>query len=102
MIKKNNYKLMPFLLTLLIVGYLFMNFNGINSFIDTSSKDNIESIRASIENAALQCYALEGHYPPNVEYLKDNYGIIINEDAYIYHYDIQASNIMPTVMVFEK
>ena len=102
MIRKNNYKLMPALFIVLIVGYLYMNFNGINSFVDTSSKENIESVRASIENAVLQCYALEGHYPPNIQYLKENYSIIINEDAYIYHYDIEASNIMPTVLVFKK
>ena len=67
-----------------------------------SSEANIESMKASIENAALQCYALEGHYPPDINYLKENYSIIINEEEYIYHYDIQASNIMPTVVVFKK
>ncbi|WP_313017534.1 hypothetical protein [Acetoanaerobium noterae] len=90
-----------FFLTI-ILAYMFFNFQGLSSFLVTSDSDNIESIRKSIENAAVQCYALEGHYPPTIDYLKENYSIITNEDAYIYHYEVEASNIMPTILVFKK
>ena len=29
----------------------------------------------------MQCYALEGAYPPNLEYLEDNYGLILDEQT---------------------
>ena len=102
MINAVKSKFTPILFLTIILAYMFFNFQGLSSFLATSDSDNIESVRKSIENAAVQCYALEGHYPPNIQYLKENYSIIINEDAYIYHYDIEASNIMPTVLVFKK
>lgn len=102
MANKIRAKIIPVLVLATILVYMFFNFQGLNAFIATSDSDNIESMRKSIENAAIQCYALEGRYPPNIEYLKENYSIITNEDAYIYHYEVVASNIMPTILVFKK
>ena len=99
MINTVKSKITPILLLTIILAYMFFNFQGLSS---TSDSDNIESVRKSIENAAVQCYALEGHYPPSIDYLKENYSIITNEDAYIYHYEVEASNIMPTILVFKK
>lgn len=31
---------------------------------------------------------------PSIDYLKENYSIITNEDAYIYHYEVEASNVL--------
>ncbi|WMI82267.1 hypothetical protein [Anaerotignum sp. MB30-C6] len=56
----------------------------------------------SIMRAAISCYALEGVYPPSYEYLKENYGIQIDEEKYTVFYDIFASNMMPDVTVTEK
>ena len=60
------------------------------------------SIRDSILDAAKQCAAIEGSYPPSVKYLEDNYGLRVNENDYIITYDVFASNIMPTVLVLPK
>ncbi|MDR1059663.1 MAG: type II secretion system GspH family protein [Clostridiales bacterium] len=47
----------------------------------------------AIGKAIRQCYALEGRYPPvagetGLDYLRDNYGVIIKPDAYSYSYAI--------------
>ena len=49
--------------------------------------------------ACIQCYAIEGRYPPSVEYLEENYGIQIDHDKYNVFYDGFASNIMPEITV---
>ena len=48
--------------------------------------------------AAINCYAIEGFYPADIDYLKDNYGLII-DDRYNVFYEVQASNIMPNISV---
>ena len=41
-----------------------------------------ETLRKAITRACIQCYAIEGRYPPSVEYLEENYGIQIDHDKY--------------------
>lgn len=74
----------------------------IDDFWANSKTERIDVAEKAIQRAALQCYALEGSYPPDLNYLQENYGIIINRDHYYYQYDIFASNIMPEIVVFEK
>ena len=52
--------------------------------------------------ASAQCYALEGGYPPSLEYLSDNYGVVLDLDTYYYHYDVQGSNIAPQIKVIKR
>ena len=49
--------------------------------------------------ASVQCYAIEGRYPPSVEYLEENYGVQINRKKYNVFYDGFASNVMPEINI---
>ena len=53
----------------------------------------------AVKRAAVTCYAIEGTYPPDYAYLRDRYGVAVDEDRYIVHYEIFASNIMPEIAV---
>jgi hypothetical protein len=55
--------------------------------------------REAIERAVMQCYALEGAYPPNLDYLSQNYGLILDESRYVYLYEVVAGNIHPIIGV---
>ena len=53
------------------------------------------AIREAVERSAQQCYAVEGVYPPDLEYLQENYGLQVNtKDLYV-TYDAFASNLPP-------
>jgi hypothetical protein len=68
-------------------------------------KQKAEALRIaeeSIMRGAVSCYALEGFYPPDYEYLKENYGIRVNEEKYTVFYSVFASNMMPDITVVEK
>ncbi|MBP7402705.1 MAG: hypothetical protein KBA30_08820 [Clostridia bacterium] len=54
----------------------------------------------AIRKAALQCYALEGAYPPDLDYLADRYGLILDPDRFVYRYEVPAGNLPPIVEVF--
>ncbi len=64
--------------------------------------ESAAAIREAIRRSALQCYAVEGVYPPNLQYLQDNYGLEINTEDFYVTYDAFASNLPPTVLVTSK
>ncbi|MDE7363128.1 MAG: hypothetical protein K2N38_14490 [Oscillospiraceae bacterium] len=70
---------------------------------DSSTKQReLSALKATVENGVTMCYAIEGAYPENVEYLMNNYGLVYDKDKYIVDYDCFADNIRPTVNVIER
>ena len=55
----------------------------------------------AVRNAALTCYAVEGAYPNDVEYLRSHYGLAYDESRYFVTYDAFASNQLPEINVVE-
>lgn len=86
---------------LLLVVFFVQSFWGIDGFSGTAELERVRSVEDAIQKAAVQCYAIEGSYP-TLEYLVRNYGLVINESAYYYHYEVMASNIMPEIAVYKK
>ena len=82
----------------LLAGCLIL-VQGITSASRTAET---ETVRHAVQSAVLTCYAVESAYPASLDYLKENYGLAYDEDAYIVVYDAFASNIMPEIRVLEK
>lgn len=82
--------------------YLAASLLGLNLYHAKLEHAETEAIIRAIERAAVQCYALEGHYPPDLDYLQQNYGIKLDEDKYHYEYSVFASNIRPYISVIKK
>lgn len=80
----------------------FLLVQGASGYTDTSNNINKTTVQDIVEKYAIQCYASEGSYPPDLEYLVENYGLILDEDLYVYEYDIFASNIMPEIIVHDN
>ena len=70
-----------------------LNFSG-----RTGAREE-ETLRKAVARASVQCYAIEGRYPPSVEYLEENYGVQINRKKYNVFYDGFASNVMPEINI---
>ncbi len=70
---------------------------------DISDKEmGTEHIEDIIRHYATTCYALEGSYPSGLKYLQKNYGLILDEEQYVYYYDAFASNLLPDIKVMRK
>jgi len=54
------------------------------------------------EESAYVCYAVEGAYPPDLDYLKEHYHLSYNEHKFRVTYDSFASNMMPDIYVVER
>ena len=81
--------------SVLIILILFMGFNNTQKAI---SDDELIRLRDNIMKAAINCYAIEGFYPDDISYLEENYGLII-DDSYNIFYEVQGSNMMPSISV---
>ena len=75
---------------------------GMQSAEQKQKEEALRIAEESIMRGAVSCYTLEGFYPPDYEYLKENYGIRVNEEKYTVFYSVFASNMMPDVTVVEK
>lgn len=77
-------------------------FSSIHRDLNQAGEESLHHITEAVKRAAVQCYALEGSYPPDLEYLEEHYGLVLNRDAYFYHYEIIGSNIMPQIGVYRR
>ena len=72
---------------------------NVKAYGSSYNERRLDEIRNTVLSCVSQCYALEGVYPPDLQYLEDNYGLIMDKSRYIYHYEMFASNIFPDVKV---
>lgn len=73
--------------------------SGSLKFAGNTGQREEETLRKAIARASVQCYAIEGRYPPSVDYLEENYGVSINRKKYNVFYNGFASNVMPEITV---
>lgn len=88
-----------FFLTLSMTFFFVLGMGETRDKVDTK---NIQLVEDGIRRNIVQCYAIEGSYPPDLAYLKTYYGVQIDEEKYIVHYESFASNIYPNLTVIEK
>ena len=63
------------------------------------SAESLQVMRTALNRAAVECYALEGFYPPELSYLTGRYGVSVDEEIYYVDYAYTGSNLMPDITV---
>ena len=93
--------------TLKIVGFIaaviaivILIYIGLGNLGTTQQEKQLQIAKDAIVRAAVQCYALESQFPPSLQHLVDNYGLTLDEDKFIYHYQAIGSNMVPNIQVF--
>ena len=74
----------------------------VNNITNKNSGRELQIVRDAVKNAALTCYAVEGMYPDDIQYLRDHYNLSFNEDKYVVYYEPFASNVIPAIKVVER
>lgn len=85
-----------------IVAMIVVIVFAINSFKDTTEHLGVDTLEDTIEQYAIACFATEGSYPPDLSYLEEHYGLILDEEQYIYEYEVFGSNVLPIITVLER
>ena len=85
------------LMILLLVGVWLL----VSRVGRSSGEAQTEFVTDAVHNAALTCYAVEGAYPSNLEYLRAHYGLAYDQSRYLVRYESFGSNLMPDISVTE-
>ena len=81
---------------------VFFCFFAVNDMMQKIREQKIDAIRENILSTAVQCYTVEGVFPPNLAYMEEQYGLVVDKDAYIITYDAFSSNVLPDVRVLVR
>lgn len=91
--------LLPLLLFVMIVVVVMV---GVQNVSASASEERLSAMEQAVRRAVVQCYAIEGIYPTSLDYLEQNYGLILDNERYIYHYQVYGANLLPGIAVFAK
>ena len=69
---------------------------GLQNVFTRSREENFKATKEAIDRAITNCYAIEGRYPSNVDYLVEHYMVIINEEKFRVSFQSIGANIRPT------
>ena len=102
-LKRINAKAVLFvLLTVLVVGGFLVALQNLDS---GHRKEGKEQLEAAIRRSAVACYAAEGIYPPDIDYLVEHYGIQIDEENHMdskLHWTIEGNRFTVTYFNFSQ
>ena len=87
---------------LIFVALIIIFVVTINGITTKNSNRELQIVRDAVKNATLTCYAVEGMYPDDLEYLREHYHLSYNEEKYHVFYEPLASNLMPSIKVAER
>lgn len=88
----------PILAVVVLLGFG----TALSNLQQGKSEEGMRQLERAIQRAVVTCYVTEGIYPPDIEYLQENYGIQIDEKRYTVMYDVFASNLMPDITVLQN
>lgn len=86
------------LLMVLLLAGVFMLVTRVDT---ANSGAQTQFVYDAVQNAALTCYAVEGTYPSDLSYLRENYGLAYDTDRYMVYYDTFGVNVVPEIYVTE-
>lgn len=53
----------------------------------------------AVRRGAVQCYAMEGAYPTDLDYLEEHYGVRVDTKKWVVDYRYVADNLTPDITV---
>lgn len=85
-----------------LIGFVIFFIIGINTVDDSTAGEQAKNLESAVWRSVAQCYAVEGAYPPSLDYLKDHYGLIYDTDRFYIDYTAIGSNIMPDITILPR
>lgn len=95
--EKKSYSLLIYIGILLILIVFFLL--SLKRLEDTNFEKSCVVLSEAVRKSVVHCYAIEGQYPENIEYLESNYGLNYNKKRFMVHYQVIGSNLMPDIFV---
>ena len=90
--------LLPCVAAVVLLGFV----SAVNDLDNGREQEDLQRLEGALRRGCVACYAAEGVYPPDLDYIKEHYGVQVDESKYIVYYDIFAENLMPDITVLEN
>ena len=103
--EESLYRVKIFLSAIGVVAFIAIIVWFVTGLVNTrnlSDEQRRSNVKQSVMNGAVLCYSVEGFFPENLDYLKENYGLKYDEKRYLVNYEYVASDVCPSVMVYDS
>ena len=98
----NKKPYMTILSVFCIVAALFLFMKAVDNIGTANDAEQAQILEQALTRSITACYALEGAYPPNINYLVENYGLTYDSTEYFIDYQYIGSNLRPDVTIIKK
>lgn len=101
--KKRKLNIRPMYIGIVIFAlFLVLFLMGVQIMGTGNSDRQEEALRGAMERDIMHCYALEGFYPPSLDYIEEHYGLTYDSSLYIVDYQPVGNNIYPSYTIIRK
>lgn len=101
--KKRKLNIRPIYIGIALFAlFLVLFLAGVQIMGSGNSDRQEEALRSAMERDIMHCYALEGFYPPSLDYIEEHYGLTYDSSAYIVDYQPVGNNIYPNYTIIRK
>lgn len=90
------------LLPAAVAAVLIVFSTALNRLDNDRNEEDLRQLEAALRRSCVACYAAEGCYPESLDYLKEHYGVQVDETRYTVVYSVFAQNLMPDITVLVK
>ena len=90
------------LLPAAVIAVLVCFSTALSTLDSGQGEESRRQLEEALRRGCLACYAAEGIYPPNLDYLEEHYGVQVDETRYAVFYSAFAENLMPDITVLEN
>jgi len=97
--KKQSGSVKLFLFVVAVIAALILIWYVASTLGNSQSRESERIAKEAIVRGAVQCYSLEGRYPPSIEYLEEYYGLSLDRDNFNFYYRPIGENMMPDIRV---
>ena len=87
---------------LLFIGFMVIFMFGVRFMDDGNNGRQEQALRSAMERDVMHCYAIEGFYPPSLDYIEEHYGLTYDRSVYIVDYQPMGNNIYPNYTIIKK
>lgn len=87
---------------LAVVAALLCFTTALSNLDSARDEESMRQLEQALRRGCVACYAAEGSYPADLTYLKEHYGVQVDEEKYVVYYDLFATNLMPEITVLEQ
>ena len=84
-----------------IAAVLILFIYALHAFGSQTIERQEESLENAITRDIIQCYALEGSYPPSLSYIEEHYGLTYDHSTFFVDYRPIAGNLYPDVTILK-